>query len=86
MYELFSQENSIVISVKQNFCIRRHLTVLLSREHSSVNTVRPTQNGRYFADDIFKCIFINEKLCILINISLKFVPKGRINNIPVWVR
>ena len=28
------------------------------------------------ADDIFKCIFLNENVWILINISLKFVPKG----------
>ena len=32
------------------------------------------------ADGIFKCIFLNEKLCILIKISLKFVPKGLIDN------
>ena len=33
----------------------------------------PGKNGRHFADDIFKCIFVNEKFCILIKISLKFV-------------
>ena len=27
------------------------------------------------ADDIFKCIFLNEKVQILIDISLKFVPR-----------
>ena len=32
------------------------------------------------ADDLFKCIFVNEKFCSLIKISLKFVPKGPINN------
>ena len=32
------------------------------------------------ADDIFNCIFLNEKFCILIQISLKFVPKGPIDN------
>ena len=31
-------------------------------------------------DDIFKCIFINEKFCISIRISLKFVPSGPIDN------
>ena len=29
-----------------------------------------------------KCIFLNENVRILINISLKFVPKSLINNIP----
>ena len=32
------------------------------------------------ADDIFKYIFVNEKVRILIKISLKFVPKGVIDN------
>ena len=38
------------------------------------------QNGRYFADDIFICIFVNEKFLIVIRISLKFVPKRPIEN------
>ena len=33
------------------------------------------------ADNIFKCIFLNENTWISIEISLKFVPKGPINNI-----
>ena len=37
------------------------------------------------ADDIFRCIFVNEKFCILIEISLKFVPKGPIDNNPALV-
>ena len=32
-----------------------------------------------FAGDIFKCIFMNEDVWILIKISLKFVRKGPIN-------
>ena len=32
------------------------------------------------ADDIFKRIFLNENVGILIQISLKFVPKGSIDN------
>ena len=35
-----------------------------------------------FADDIFSCIFVNEKFCILIKISPWFVPKGPIDNNP----
>ena len=35
---------------------------------------------------IIKCIFLNENAWILINISLKFVPKGPINNIPALVQ
>ena len=33
------------------------------------------------ANDIFKRIFLNENVWISIEISLKFVPKGSINNI-----
>ena len=52
----------------------------------TVDTLRPRQNGRHFADDTFKRIFMNEKVRISINISLKFVPKGPINNIPALVQ
>ena len=38
------------------------------------------------ADDIFKCIFLDEKVGILISISLKFVPKGLIDNNQALVR
>ena len=50
------------------------------------NTLRPRQDGRHFPDDIFKCIFVNEKFWILIKISLKFVPKGLIDNDPALVQ
>ena len=50
------------------------------------NTLRPRQNGRHFADYIFKRIFFNENVCISIEISLKFVPKGPIDNIPALVQ
>ena len=50
-----------------------------------LNTLRPRQNGRHFADDIFKCIFLNGNIWISIKSSLKFVPKGPINNIAALV-
>ena len=50
------------------------------------NTLRPRQNGRHFPDDFFKWIFLNENVWISINISLKFVPRGPINNIPTFVQ
>ena len=51
-----------------------------------LNTLRPRQNGGHFADDIFKRIFLNEIIWITIKISLKFVPRGSINNIPALVQ
>ena len=50
------------------------------------NTLRPRQNGRHFADDIFKCIFLNENVWISLNISLNFAPRFRINNIPALLQ
>ena len=49
------------------------------------NTLRPRQNGRHFTDNIFNRIFVNENVRISIEFSLKFVPKGPINNIPALV-
>ena len=72
-------------------CNYQHWSGCISGFHeltdlASLNTLRPRPNGRHFPDDIFKCIFLNENVWILINISLKFVPKGLINNIPALVQ
>ena len=49
--------------------------------YSFKSTLRPRQNGRHFADDIFKCIFLNENVWISSKIfSIK------INNIPALVQ
>ena len=47
-----------------------------------INTLRLRQDGRHFPDDIFQYIFLNENVWILINISMKFLPKGPNNNNP----
>ena len=52
----------------------------------TLNILGPRQNVRCFADDTFKCIFLNENVRISIKISLKFVPKGPINNNPALVQ
>ena len=46
-------------------------------------TKYPPFHRRYFQ---MYFIFVNEKFCILVEISFKFVPKGPINNIPLWVQ
>ena len=45
---------------------------------SGTITLMMGQNGGHFADNIFKCIFLN--MCLLIQISVKFVSNGSINN------
>ena len=54
--------------------------------HVPFNTLRPRQNHHHFADDIFKNIFFDENVWILIIMPLKFLPKGPINNIPALVK
>ena len=51
-----------------------------------VNTSRPRQNGCHFPDEIFECIFWNENVWISIYISLKFVARGPITNIPTLLQ
>ena len=51
-----------------------------------LNTLGPRRNEQHFADDIFIRIFFNGNVWISIKISLKFVPKGPINNIPALVQ
>ena len=48
------------------------------------NSFSPEQNGSDFTD-VFKCIFMNEKFCIAIQILLKFIPKDPIDNNPALV-
>ena len=51
-----------------------------------INTLRPRQNGRRFADDTFKRIFLNENVRSSIKISLKVVLNGPINNNPALIQ
>ena len=51
-------------------------------DFSCINSLRPRQNRRHFAEDVFKCNFLNKNVWIPIKFSLTFVPKGPINKIP----
>ena len=52
---------------------------------TELNISSTRQHGYHFADDSFKYIYFNENAWISIEILLKFVPKGPINNIPLSV-
>ena len=71
------QKYTFEVNTSENVVCKMATT--LSRPQS-VNSSPPGQNGRHLTDDIFRCFLMNEKFCILIKISLKFVPKGPINN------
>ena len=76
-------QSNIGLILVMEIPVARNLVFILRR---TLNTLRLRQNGRHFPDAIFKCIFLNENIWILIEISLKFVPKGQINNIPALVQ
>ena len=63
---------SIVVVMHQH-CLLLNNTVCLT--HLPMDKMAAA-----FADDIFKCIFMDEKFCISIWISLKYVPKCPIDN------
>ena len=82
-----TQSAFILIYIEKTSSI--HIWGMLLSAHAAwchFNTLRPRQNGRHFPDNTFKCIFFNENVWISIKISLKFVPKGSINNIPALVQ
>ena len=45
-------------------------------------TLKPRQNSRHFADNIFKHNVINENVSIFYQISLKFVPGCSVKCVP----
>ena len=63
-----------------------HMMIMCLQNSQHLNTLGPRQNGRHFPDAIFKCIFFNENVWIVIKISLKFVPRDPIKNIPALVQ
>ena len=82
LYHFVKCYNNKIVQWECNPSICASLCVVLAH----FNSLRPRQNGRHFADDIFKCIFLNENIWIPIEISLKFVPQGPINNTPALVQ
>ena len=66
--------------------VQRSIFALPHCIHYLINTLRPRQNGCYFPDNISEGIFLKENVWIPIKISLKFVPKSPINNIPALVQ
>ena len=78
--------NKIVLSDENVFeNVVCKMVAILSRLQY-VNSSPPGQTGLHLAHDIFRSVFMNEKFCILIKISLKFVPKGPIDNNPALVQ
>ena len=67
---------SVSMSVSKLECVlNKNVVALLSLVlYRLFNTLKSKQNRRHFAEDIFKCIFVNENALIPIKFSPKFVP------------
>ena len=50
----------------------------------SINSSHHGQDDRHFTDDFFIRVFVNEKFCSMIEISLKFVPKDPVHSYTVF--
>ena len=65
-----------------------HGTALVFQVHTGTDDLTHQgrdNNGRHSADDVFMCIFSNESLCIVTEISLNYDSREPINNISVLV-
>ena len=73
-----------VVKHTGNLVIINHIIAIYSLHFTEHDTYHrnelPRQNGHYFADDIFKLIFLNGYVWIFIQISLTYVPKIPIDN------
>ena len=66
----------------QGTILRNRLRYIVKcRSSVSVNTLRPRQNGRHFADDIFKCIFVNENVIMCLRFCWNLFRSGRCQSI-----
>ena len=81
-----SQEDEVVYKCVGLLRTAKSLLLLISITGVCINTLRPIQNGSHLANNISKCIFMNENVGISITILLRFDPKGPINNIPALVQ
>ena len=86
VFFLSDDHSRVVLSNATNVSGSDYINASTIVSTGPLTTLRPRQNGRHVPDDIFKCIFLNENIWISIKISLKFVPKGPINNITALVQ
>ena len=70
-----SISSSALRILKWDFMMRMYADTKLT-----IDTLRPRQNCRHFADDIFKRTFLNENIWISTKFLLKFVPKCPFQN------
>ena len=84
--QTFKQQGPFLLTQIYWAWISNNAHHILGCNYSSIpQLIEAETNGRHFADEILKCIFLNEIVWIPIKMSLKFVPKGPINSIPALI-
>ena len=80
--ELISMASTIIMINMICTCIfvLKYRCGELIRQQFSRLTHPPWTNGRHYADDVFKSMFLNESAWILAQISLNVVPMGLIHS------
>ena len=75
----YNSKSKWFIFLQNNQChpdlIKPYLNWVFHRK-VMINILKLRYDGQHFADNIFKLNFFNENRCILIQIELKYVPKG----------
>ena len=89
----FTKQNKqpAIVSTKKiqpiaNVRLQAHKGMWYCDDEAWCHTLRPRQNCRHFADDIFKCLSLNENIWILLKISLNLVHRVWIDNIQALVQ
>ena len=85
MFVWVNHISMLLVKVKINTCYRywymtKFVACVLIITHPPLHKMAAN-----FADDNFRCIFVNGKFLILVKISQKFVSKGPIDNSPALV-
>ena len=82
-YGIWWNHDKIVLLIETNMVIPSHSTSCYQMNFVAIEGLKLISldgMAANLADDIFKCSFMNEKFFISIRISLKFVPRGAIDN------
>ena len=81
-----NNNNKMTISATMTMTMTTTMIAIIFTTVMFIITLRPRQDVGHFPDDVFKCIFLNKNAWISIKISLRFVPKGQINNFPALIQ
>ena len=89
IHDLYNH-NNFLYHLNSSWCVctknKSVYIFLWTKLYWDINTLKPRKNGRHFADDIFKCIFLNENVWIPIKISLSLFLRVQLTIFQHWFR